>query len=1180
MNKVELYGKELAQEIKREEKKFTADQKKAIKFIDKDMLVSASAGSGKTTVMVEKIIRYLETGGISEDYKDGDKQLKKEKGDITKVIVLTFTRASASDMKEKLTQELSGAIRRGVADAEHFKKQLEKLPFAYIGTIDSICGQIYKRYFEELGTTPKLDMLDAEESQLFIDKAIETVLVNKIEAGDKDLQKLAELYANAKSLSGLKETLELILRSLSTQEYPNLFMENALAEANKPLLECKAVKNAIEHCKVKFTRLLSHYDNLNEELATVIFAEDKLEQKMKEVLARVIDPISSIAHATEEGIFDAVINAKVSSFKMPSNVEPECEDFCQKVVFFIEKVIKEIEKAQKLFAKPLEESKKEDELSSELVAKLLNVVKEIRATYAELKREEGKTDFEDVERYALEILQNETKRKEFSESIDYIFLDEYQDTNRLQEAIFRKIARDNVFMVGDIKQAIYRFREADPQIFLNKYELYKASVGGENVPLNKNFRSDQEVLSFVDKVFGEIMTPEFGGIDYKNGHAFGEAGLTPYKNGPDPKVEVAVYPQKRNSYDPLKEVYSVKNGAKADVSDKEKDLYIANKILEIVGKDQVTVKDKATGKDVTRPIKYGDICVLYRSTKNTPSLLKIFDEYKIPYFAEGIEGKSTRTDIDYINSYLRIIDNFRQDHYLASAMLSQIGGFDEAELAEIRSKNYDNLEFFHEAVLAYDGDEVLKGKINAFQTAVGRYKKLSALVDVPALIEQIMTETGYLSFLLAKGKTSRIEAYNAYVHLLRAKKFAKDLPSYIDFLDSGIKIDIPVLARGENAVSVMTMHKSKGLEFPIVFIARAEGESNTEGLNKSLVLDSECGVGTKFFEEASGTESKTTRRLAIERAICKKQDDEALRLMYVAFTRAKYRLYVVGSAKLNEKGVSNIYSEPEDKTSFIEWILSARERNSEIEVVNSPSLDGLVKREEVGEGSEYEGGDPLFFDLYPYLESATRSNKYTVTELNKGATVDAEEIAVMGEAWTSAEHVKVDKKSSSVTQSIEKGIAYHKVMEEIDFNIGGEDEIRELIATLERDNVIKKDVVDANIIKKVLQVKIGGKTFQERARMGKCKREQEFLYYAPVKELFEGSSVEDKTLVQGVMDLIVEGDENMLVDYKVSGSTSEEIKNRYAEQIKLYAQAYEKITGRKLARKVIVVLNRGEVIEF
>ncbi|MBO7178242.1 MAG: UvrD-helicase domain-containing protein [Clostridia bacterium] len=1180
---VALPDKELIQEPKRKEKNFTDDQKKAIEFIDKDMLVSASAGSGKTTVMVEKIIRYLETGGINE----GDTQSNEEgkKGDITRVIVLTFTRASAADMKEKLTKELSDAIRKGVKEASHFRKQLDNLPFAYIGTIDSICGQIYKKYFEELGTTPKLDMLDAEESKLMMSKAIDTVLARKIEENDNDFQRLADLYSNAKSLSGLKETLEIILKSLSAQESPNVFIENAIAEANKPLLECKAVKDAVNRYKEKFTRLLSHYDALSAELGAISDFPAKRQQKAKDVLAGVISPISSIAHATDETIFDAVSGAKVSDFGLPKNLEPECVNFIQRLVFFVEKVIKEIEKAQKLFNKPLAESIKEDDEGRDLVANLLGIVKEIRAEYAELKREEGKTDFEDVERYALQILQNEAKRKEFSEGIDYIFLDEYQDTNGLQEAIFGKIARDNVFMVGDIKQAIYGFREADPQIFLRKYELYKASISGENVPLNKNFRSDQEILGFVDNVFGEIMTPEFGGIDYKNGHAFGDAGLKPNKNGPDPKVEVAVYPEKRASYDALTEVYSVKNGAKATVKAKDKDLYIANKILEIVGKDYVTVENKKTGEDETRPIRYGDICVLYRSTTNTPSLLKIFDEYKIPYLAEGIEGKSARTDIDNVNSFLRIVDNFRQDHYLTGAMLSQIGGFDERELAEIRSANYDNLEFFHEAVLAYEGK--LKIKIDDFLNRVDRYRKLSALVDVPTLIEQIMTESGYLSSLLAQGRHSRIEAYNCYVHLLRAKKFAKDLPAYVDFLDSGIEIDMPVLSHGDNAVKIMTMHKSKGLEFPIVFIARAEANSNTKWKNQSLVLDSDYGIGTKFFEEQGGTATKTTRRMAIETAIEKKQSDEALRLMYVAFTRAKYRLYVVGSPQnLNETGVPNLYVEPEDKTSFLGWVVAAAERNSAITLTKSPALDALDKEDDNDGLKSYEDGEPIFFDTYSCLESTTRSNKYTVTELNKESIRDAESIMARGEELFSDEPIKFNKKSSSETQSIEKGIAYHKVMEEIDFNLSSQEEIRNFIGELEKAETIPEGFVEANVIEKVFNTVIKGRSFRDRARAGKCLREQEFLYYAPIKtlapvaEIFRDSALEDKTLVQGVMDLVIEGDENMLVDYKVSESHTDALIRRYKAQMEIYALAYEEITGRKLAHKVIVVLNRGEVIEF
>ncbi len=1131
--------------------KMNERQKEAIKFIDRDMLVSASAGSGKTTVMVEKILKYL------------------EKGSITRIVVLTFTRASAADMREKLTERLSSFVRQGGEDAEHYREQLNLLPFAYIGTIDSICGQIYKRYFEELGVSPKLDMLDAEESQTLMSKAIDKVFADRIDAEDEDFQFLAYLYSNAKSLEGLKEALDVILKSLSAQEYPNVFIENAISEAGKPFLESRAVKTEIARCRNAFKSLEDAVFDLYREVKESEFPEKRIEKAFAK-LDEIEDARSSIAHATDETIFDAVTNAHVKGMKLPQNLEYECVEFFQKLVFLNARVVREIDRAKELFGKPLETCQKEDLEGQELVKKLLGVVKEIRATYAELKREEGKADFEDVERYALAILQNETKRKEFSEGIDYIFLDEYQDTNRLQEAIFKKIARDNVFMVGDVKQAIYGFREADPQIFLSKYELYKADVAGKNVLLNQNFRSDQKILSFTDQVFSEVMTADFGGIDYKSGHAFGDAGLDVQANGPNPIVEVAVFPRPasvRNEADTT--IYSVKNGEKKEVQEKAQDLYIADRIMSMVGKD--LVRDKKTGKD--RPIRYGDICVLYRTTTKVPSLIKIFEECKIPYFAEGVEGQSGSMDVDAVNGYLRIVDNLRQDKYLVGAMLSGLGGFNEKELAEVRAQNYDSVESFHEALLAYEG--ALKVKIDDFLGRVNKYRKLSALVDVPTLIEQIMTESGYLSALLAEGKTSRIETYNSYVHLLRTKKFAKDLPTYIDFLDSGIKIEIPVLAHGENAVTIMTVHKSKGLEFPVVFVARTESALNKKSGKQAIVLDSEYGVGINFFEEKEGVTTKTTRRLAIERAIYKKQNDEALRLMYVAFTRAKYRLYITGSANVNDTGVADVYLSPEEKTSFLGWVLAAAERNNAIEITKNPTLNVLKEGGELNLSESYEGGEPLFFTPYPYLESTVLSNKYTVTGLNREARKEDDERLLESVEFGEEIHKESSNKSSLETQSIEKGIAYHKVMEEIDFNIRSESAIGAFVKGLEDAGSIPCGVVDAKIIKKVLDHPLF-----DVARKGKCLREQEFLYYAPISDLFSGVTASDKTLVQGIMDLVVEGEENMLLDYKVSDSPVASLKSRYATQIALYAKAYEEMTGRKLAKKAVFVLNRGEVIEF
>ena len=1114
---------------------FTNQQKQALAFNDNNMLVSASAGSGKTTVMVRKILDYL------------------ERGSITKIIVLTFTKASAGDMREKLTKELSALIRKEGEHADHYREQLRLMPFAYIGTIDSVCGQIYKRYFEELGLSPTLEMLDAEESKSLRSIAIDEVFLRRIKEEDEDFNELALLYANAKSFKGLKETVEILLNFLSAQENPDEYLNFAIEEAQKPFLESKAIRAEMSEVRRKFGHLGDFLFNLECDLNRLGIAP-KDRQACEKKLNELNDIRSDIVHCNEEEFCNLISSIAVKVSMPPqTKAEGEYAIFLKKLGNANTRMKKMLAKAKELFGKSLSECEAEDALGQGLVIKLLQIVKEIRLQHQEFKKEENKSDFEDVERYVLRIFENDTICKEFSEGIDHIFLDEYQDTNRLQEAIFQKIARNNRFLVGDLKQAIYGFREADPQIFQELLELYKNGKAGENVPLSVNFRSDQKILTFVDDVFSEVMTYDFGGIDYKEHSTFGEEGLPKNTNGAEPLVEVAVFtPEDRARAESDTEIYSVKKGRRKNKGDKECDLYVADKIEEMVGNHPIT------DKNGERKIKYSDICVLYRTKTHVQSLTKVFEERGIPYVLEGMEGLSGSRDLDAINCYLRAVDNFRQDKYLVGAMLSYVGGFNEAELAEIRAHDYSS-EFFHEAVMNYEG--ALKDKVDYFFEKLERHRKLSALLDVPTLIGTIMTESGYVSALLAEGKNARIAIYNSFIQTLRSKKFAKSLSAYIEFLDSEVEMELPSSGAPLDAVTIMTVHRSKGLEFPVVFVARVETSLNKKSGKQPLVLDSAYGIGINVFDDNKESTTKSARRVAIENAIYLKQNVEALRLMYVAFTRAKYRLYVVGSKNVDPSEEYDGLELPSEKESFMDWVVFASKKNPGVRLCIDPQVNKEKKEAREGDSELIRRAKPLDFEGYEYAGSTAISNKYTVTGLNT-QSYEPEEVAYI---------------PTLGSQSIQKGVAYHKVMELIDFNLRSEEEIGAFIKSLEEQKTIESGVVEARVIAKGV-----AHPLFDKARGGNCLREQEFIYYAPASEVLgvEGVGKEDRVLVQGIMDLVIEGEENILVDYKVSGSPIEELRVRYGKQIALYARAYEEMTGKVLHKKAVFVLNRGVVIEF
>ncbi len=1120
-------------------------QDKALEFIDKDMLVSASAGSGKTTVMVEKILRYL------------------EKGDITKLLVLTFTNASAADMREKLSERLSERARVGDNSA-HYKKQLSLMPFAYIGTIDSICGQIYKRYFEEIGLPPTLEVLSEEEKEALVNTALEEVFSDCIKSDNADFRAVYSIYGDARGFEKLKEPLKKILQFLSSQERPQSFLELAEQEAGKPFLETKAVKELIAVERKRYGLFENVVFEFQKELKDMGF-DAKQQAKYEAKLAELDERAYVLVHSDDEIIFSTMrsgVDFKVDLPRSSKKYEPEQLDFHNRLRDFHKHFRDAYRKLRDDVFGLRGTTQEETENNLRLVKQIVNVVKLTREKYDELKREEGKCDFEDVERSALRIFENESIAEEFRNSIDYIFLDEYQDTNRLQEAIFKKISRGNLFMVGDVKQAIYGFREAEPQIFIDKRQRYLSGADGKNVPLNKNFRSEQAVLSFIDTVFSEIMSYDFGGVDYREESRFGEAGLKVNANGNSPAVEVAFFEEEKVKGDAEIKVYSVKNGERDQEPTLREDCYIAEKIAEIVGHD--TLFDRRLGRE--RPIEYGDICILYRARKGATGLKKVFKERGIPFVAEGFEEDNLNQDVEAINCYLRVIDNPLQDVYLTGAMLSHFGGFTELELAEIR-KEHLSCKYFHEAVEAYEGE--LKERVDAFYSKLSYYCDLSALVDVPTLVETLMTESGYLSALLAEGKLERIENYNAFVHAVRGKKMATSLRSYVDFLDSGAELKIPSAIKVSDAVTLMTIHSSKGLEFPVVFVPNMNRKFNPSRENR-VVVDSRYGIGIPTFDEALGEYAGNVRSKAINLGISRKEKQEALRLMYVAFTRARYRLYVTGTGAIDDLGLMIA----EGANSFMDWILFAEALNKDVKIKRfyveerEPETEKAEEPMLAPEGAKISlkvenmtktatETEPLSFLEYPYLEATAISNKYTVTALNVREQEDEPYIP------------------SLETQNVEKGVAYHKVMELIDFDLDSFDEVKSFVLGLEESGEIENGVVNPAVVLKTLRHPLF-----EKIKKGTLLREQEFIYYAPACEVLEGVRAKDFVLVQGVMDLVAEGEENVLVDYKVSGAPVEVLRKRYRTQIELYARAYEEMTGKRLAHKAVFVLNRGEVIEF
>lgn len=1111
-------------------------QDKALVFDGKNMLVSASAGSGKTTVMVEKIKRYLMKGGS-----------------LTRLIVVTFTRASAADMREKLEKEIRSLVREGGEEAARYRKELRNLPLAYIGTIDSLCGEIYKRYFEDVNRSPVFSVLDEDEAYALRREATEQVIEERLSAADEDFAEISKYYADGRNFDGLYAAVDAISDFLAVQEDPEGYLAKASATAAQPLESSPCTEYLKKTYVKKFARLASRAERARE------CAKLLPEAKVNAALAAIECAYAGaerILHADSTERFYAAVNSFVQGSGLPSRTAkytPEQTEALAEARSFVNDVKKLFAEAAALFGDYSEAAELEREVSAG-VDRLIALVKRVNEVYSEMKEEREALDFADVERFALKILSNPERAKELRDGTDYIFFDEYQDTNRLQEAIIGAVAKDNLFMVGDVKQSIYRFRHAEPQIFLDRYRRYEERENGSNVPLNMNFRSSQAILEFIDKIFSAVMTYDFGGLDYGKTSRFNEAGIDFKGLGDEPQINVAIFTPEEKEKAELPEVYSVREApSPAKKRDREAE-YICSEIKRLVS--EVKIPDKESG--ATRKMRYSDIAVLVRRHASAASLAETFARYGIPYDFSRPDPSAFAKDLNAILSVIKVIDNPFDDYALSAAMLSPFGGFTEDELAVISEESEG--KYFYERVRSHTG--VYAGRVKEFTDRVACYRKLSRLTDVSSLIARIATETGFLSGLLADGEYERIDMFNSYVKYLQNKEAAKDVSRFLKFSETEFKP--PAVSGGEDCVRFMTVHASKGLEFPAVFFARAGSVFSNRAARGAVILDSELGIGVKSYDEDSRASGKPLSRKAIELKSGAENKLEEMRLMYVAMTRARFRLYVTGSPARGD-GFGETY--PEKCNSYLAWINFAAKTDASLKryITYDPAAEGLAEKEKrIKRVYPIDGGEKISYYDYPYAESTSISNKYTVTALNSEAgNLDANE------------SVNEQYVPSLGTEDTVTGILYHKIMELIDFNDRTPEGIRAQLEAMAAKGV---DVSGADADK--IAEAVGNPLF-DGARAGKTLREREFIYYAPAREVLRDCASGDKTLVQGVMDLVILSEEgNVLVDYKVTGASAETIRARYGEQVRLYARAFEEITGEKLSRKAVFVINRNEVVDF
>lgn len=1198
---------------------WTKEQQQVIDARKQNILVSAAAGSGKTAVLVERI-RTMITD-------------TKAPVDIDRLLIVTFTNAAAAEMRERIGAAIEKALEEHPAN-EHLQRQLTLIHNAQITTIDSFCLYVVRNHFHEIDLEPNFRIGDEGELKLLKEDVLKKVLLQQYEERNPAFTAFANGYSSARSDAPLGEMILKLYEFSRSYPWPKEWLDTCVNgyhpadtdELNRACWMLPLTEN-IRSVAEGMAGLLE------EALALTQDADgpDMYEKAVKSDLDsyRAIASLSTFTELYEA--FGSIRYQRLASSRGYTG-DAAKQERVKELREQAKDAVKKINR-QYFFSPPevmVEQLHKTEPMAKELV-RLTGLFAD---RFAEEKRRKNLVDFHDLEHFALRILvDEETKQarkaaEEFRDTFEEIMIDEYQDSNHVQEAILRAVSKEergenNIFMVGDVKQSIYRFRLARPELFMEKYDTYPTGDCAEDaqvrrIDLHKNFRSRDEVLSCTNDVFYRIMRRDLGNVEYNS-----EAALYPGAVYPAPEEKEMFAPEILIA-DSSDELYSEEGYQDKKILEA---VMTAAKIKKLMKEVQVT--DKTTGE--LRKMRYSDIVILLRSLNGwADSYASVLNDAGIPAHTLSATGYFSAVEVQTVLSMLRILDNPRQDIPLTAVLRSPIVGLSDEELALIRLKNRE--ESFHACVLETcealektDVTQPFEKKLKKFYTM---YQKLRSLVpDTPIheLIEILLKETGYGDYAAAMPAGSR---RHANLLMLVEKAIAYENTSYkglfhfVRYIDELQKYNVDfgeadMVGENEDVVRIMSIHKSKGLEFPVVFVAGLGKNFNRQDVRSHLVLHPELGLGLDCMDGERRIKSPTIAKKAIAKQIDLENLGEELRVLYVALTRAKEKLILTGTQKEAAEALEQMrysakeytvlpYMQREGAGDYLEWVLPALLSCGErypVEILGAAELvteeisarledtDRQESRFAQIAGAEEELVEELdrrFSFVYPNASDIRRKNKYSVSELKHRAMrehLEREEEELTA-AFLKEEIVpyippfvqEQENREAEINRGALRGTAVHRVMECFDFT--GESSVKEQIAAMrdaEKITEAMQELVKVPLIEAFVRSQTGLRMkAAEQAKM--LYREKPFVMGFTEAELTEfgfgtmqdevlepdeaqSGREADLTLIQGIIDVFwKEEDGIVLLDYKTDRvDTAQELVNRYQAQLKLYAEALERV---------------------
>ncbi len=1207
--------------------KFTTEQNKAIETLDKSILVSAAAGSGKTAVLVQRIINIILSGNANVD----------------EMLVVTFTKAAAAEMRLKLSRAIKQRMKDDPASKAKLRDQLNRLYRSYISTFDSFAVRVIKEFFYEIDIEPNFKACDEVQSELMqreaLDSLFEEAFVNGELIAGGSFRSFLRLYSKERSEQSFKDDMLAAYAALrSMPDYWNWAYDRAAElKLNKEnIADSRLAESIMADARSELSTAVKSFEEIRE-----LYILNGIEKKFYDMLGKEYEAVTKLKSIADKGAWnndfaDLILNipwANLQSYT--AFFEKGTEDDLKKIYAGFRTEITPLRNlckdavaniVNRYFLPDFGTRLSEMNATYEHTIYYLNLMKAFEDRYLQLKKDAGVLDFGDMEHIAVQILEKDVPAETLRKRFKYIFIDEYQDTNNIQEYLIGRFAReDNVFKVGDVKQSIYRFRQAEPAIFERVYREYSSDQDAFSmaIDLNKNFRCNDATINYINVVFGNIME----GYDSRARLYTGLDSGAGYQDEYDFKPEVHVL---------LKEIAEDEFEADDPAGDEIENLsneeaeavYIAKLVRDTIG---TTFCDTKTGE--IRKATARDIVVLLRATKVRGEVMaRALRNVEVQSHIEEDDNYFDTVEIGIALSLFQTIDNSKRDVQLIATLHSEVFGWTPSELANIRIAHRQFLRdhkdehqgnrkpSFWEALdwYAVNGkDEQLRSKVQYAHSKINEWRELANMMPLDDFVWKVLVDSGYYMYAGAMYDGNRRQA-NLRVLVDRARQYSEgtvaSLSSFLRFIEimKTKKISngqASMVSKEDDVVRITTIHKSKGLEYPFVIVGGLGHQFRRDNSEMKLSFDSELGVALPFVS----ADRRYWRSTVMQRAINAKSNAESykeeLRILYVAMTRARNKLFMVGAVK-NEEELNKFTANPNCFLKVMREVLDTpyndyyvnnlelrrditKESRVQALLASRPKVltpEALSMYEEIDRRLSYEYPDAAMLEApSKYSVSAIRRDELA-SEAQPGAInaddAPASDATTIDNEVVNLWHLTDNKKKASAS---DLGIAYHRIMEYIDFTkVVEPGYILESARFLCDNGAIEEEVFKALQFERIadfFRTPLGQRAIRA-AISGKLKKEKAFT----LSTEWKGRDI----LVQGVIDCCwEETDTNgnpcmVLVDYKSNyinprkpkEEEIERIRREYKTQIELYSKAITEGTGLPVGEAYLYLFNTSEAVRI